>query len=111
VAPFAPRKGDFISVAFARRGSHEQHGRRPALVVSNDAFNDRTGFCMVCPVTRTDRGYPFHVRIPAGLTVTGVVMADQIRSIDHRARAARPITRAPESVLDEVLAILDACLF
>lgn len=109
--PNAPRKGDFISLSFAPQAGHEQHGRRPALVVSNDAFNLRTGFCMVCPITRTDRGYPFHVVIPAGGEVDGVVMVDQIRSVDHRARSAMRLAAAPDEVLDEVLAVLDACLF
>lgn len=98
-------------LSFASMAGHERHGRRPALVVSNDLFNRRTGFCMVCPITRTDRGYPFHVSIPTGGTVQGVVMVDQIRSVDHRARAAVRLARAPDDLLDEVLAILDACLF
>lgn len=111
MAGYVPRRGDFVALAFRPEVGHEQHGLRPALVVSHDAFNRATGFCMVCPITRTDRSHPFHVAIPAGGRVEGVVLADQLRSVDHRARSARRIDRAPEALFDEVLAIVDACLF
>jgi mRNA interferase MazF len=111
VAPYVPRKGDFIALTFDPQSGHEQRGQRPALVVSNDLFNMHTGLCMVCPVTNTYRGYPFHVEVPAGDTVTGVVMVEQVKSVDYLARKAKLIGRAPEPVLDEVLSILDACLY
>jgi mRNA interferase MazF len=110
-ARFIPRRGDLVSLSFRTDHGHEQHGRRPALVASNDLFQRATGLCVVCPITRADRRYPFHVAIPPGLAVDGVVMADQIRSVDARARGVRPLGRAPDSLLDEVLAILDAMLF
>ncbi|TVR85133.1 MAG: type II toxin-antitoxin system PemK/MazF family toxin [Trueperaceae bacterium] len=111
MATFVPRKGDFVELSFRPDHGHEQHGRRPALVVSNDLFQRATGLCVVCPITRTDRKHPFHVPIPAGLGVDGVVLTDQVRSVDARAREARRLGRAPDALLDEVLAILDAVLF
>ena len=108
---YVPRKGDFVSLTFDPQAGHEQKGRRPALVVSNDLFNRHTGMAVVCPVTNTDRSYPFHVAIGEGQTVTGFVMVDQIKSADFRARRAKRIGRATEGVLNEVLAVLDACLF
>jgi mRNA interferase MazF len=111
VADYVPRKGDWVTLSFDPRSGHEQQGRRPALVISNDLFNQATGLCVVCPVTDSSRTYPFHVPVHEGASVTGVVMAEQVRSVDFRARAARPIGQAPESLLDEVLAILDACLY
>ena len=106
-----PRKGDFIVVTFDPQSGHEQKGRRPALVVSNTLLNERTGMAMVCPITTTDRNYPFHVAVPHACTVTGFVMAEQMKSIDFGARKAKVIERAPDEVLDEVLSILDACLY
>lgn len=106
-----PKKGDLVELTFRPDHGHEQHGRRPVLVVSNDLFQHATGLCVVCPITRTDRRHPFHVAIPAGLGVEGVVMADQVRSVDASARGARQLGRAPESLVDEILAILDAMLF
>jgi mRNA interferase MazF len=110
-ARYVPHRGELVSLSFRPDHGHEQHGRRPALVVSNDLFQRATGLCVVCPITRTDRKHPFHVAIPPGLDVDGVVLADQIRSVDAWARGVRPLGRAPDSLLDEVLAILDAVLF
>lgn len=108
---YVPRKGDFIAVTFDPQSGHEQRGRRPALVISNDLFNRHTGLCIACPVTSTRRDFPFHVTIPEGSEVSGVVMVEQVKSIDFRTRAAKHIGRASEDVLDEVLAILDACIY
>ena len=111
MAAYVPRKGDFIAVDFDPQSGHEQKGRRPALVVSNDLFNKATGLCIVCPVTNTRRDYPFHVSVPEGLEVTGVVMVEQVKSLDYRVRGVKRIGPAPEPVLEEVLSILDACVY
>jgi mRNA interferase MazF len=111
MADYIPRRGDFIAVGFDPRIGHEQSGCRPALVVSHDLFNRKTGLAFVCPVTSTQRGYPFHVAIPEGGAVTGFVMVEQTRTIDYRAREAKRIGAAPEAVVEEALALLDACLF
>lgn len=106
-----PVKGEFVVVSFDPQAGHEQRGRRPALVVSNTLFNRATGMAMLCPLTTTDRGFPFHVPVPEGCPVTGFVMVEQVKSVDVRARRMKPIGVAPAELLDEVLAILDACLF
>ena len=111
MAAYIPRKGDFIAVTFDPQSGHEQRGRRPALVVSNGLFNKHTGLCIVCPITNVQRDYPFHVSIPPGQDVTGSVMVEQVKSIDYRSRNVRRIGSVPEPVLQEVLSILDACLY
>ena len=108
---YAPEKGDFIAVTFDPQSGHEQKGRRPALVVSNTLFNQRTGLAIVCPITYTDRGYPFHVAITDNPDVRGFVMVEQVKSIDFHARKAKVIGKASDDVLDEVLSILDACIY
>jgi mRNA interferase MazF len=108
---YIPRKGDFVTVTFDPQSGHEQRGRRPALVVSNDLFNKHTGLCIACPITTRQRDYPFHVSIPPGQSVTGFVMVEQVKSIDFRSRNVKRLGNAPEPVLQEVLSILDACLF
>lgn len=110
-ATYVPRKGDYIAVSFDPRSGHEQRGRRPALVVSNDLFNERTGMAVVCPITKTRREFPFHVAVPDGGPVTGFVMVEQVKSIDFRARDAKRIDTAPAAVLDEALALLDAVIY
>jgi len=108
---FVPRKGDFISVTFDPQSGHEQKGRRPAMVVSNTLFNEQTGLAIVCPVTTTHRGYPFHVAVLGNPDVKGFVMVEQVKSIDYRARQGKPLGKASEDLLDEVLSILDACIY
>lgn len=109
MAPFVPQQGDLIALSFDPQTGHEQKGRRPALVVSRTLFNSKTGLCICCPVTSTHRAFPFHVPIPAGLPINGVVMCEQVKSIDYRARAAHRIGTVPHDLLVKVLAILDAC--
>jgi mRNA interferase MazF len=111
MAAYLPRKGDFVTLTFDPQSGHEQRGRRPALVVSNDLFNKHTGLCIACPVTNTRRDYPFHVAIPDGCGVSGVVMVEQVKSIDFRARHVKRIGPAPEAVLQEALSLLDACIY
>ncbi len=111
MADYVPRKGELIALTFDPQSGHEQRGRRPALVVSNDLFNKHTGLCIACPITNTQRDHPFHVAIPAGANVTGVVMVDQVKSIDFRSRKARRLGKAPAQLVDEVLSILDACIY
>ncbi len=108
---YFPKKGDFIAVSFDPQSGHEQKGRRPALVVSNTLFNEKTGLAMACPLTTTDRGYPFHVPVLKDQSLTGFVMVEQIKSIDYRARKAKFIGKASDELLDTVLSILDACIY
>ncbi len=108
---YLPKKGDFISLTFDPPSGHEQRGRRPALVVSNTLFNQRTGLAIVCPLTTAHRGYPFHVAVIGNRDVEGFVMVEQVKSIDYRARQAKSIGRASNDLLDEVLSILDACIY
>ncbi len=108
---YVPKQGDFIALSFDPQSGHEQKGRRPALVVSKELFNRATGMALVCPVTNTRRGFPFHVPIPQDFSLTGFVMIEQVKSVDFRSRSARFIEQAPRSVLTEALEILDACIY
>ncbi len=111
MAQYVPNKGDFVALTFDPQSGHEQKGRRPALVVSNTLFNKRTGMAIVCPITNTDRRFPFHVPIPPSSPLTGFIMVEQAKSVDYVSRRVTRIEAAPTSVLNEVLAILDACLY
>ncbi|QQS31601.1 MAG: type II toxin-antitoxin system PemK/MazF family toxin [Acidobacteriota bacterium] len=107
---YIPQKGDLITIYFDPHAGHEQKGRRPAIVLSNDLFNEHTGLAIVCPITNTNRGFPFHLPLPNGTRLTGFVMAEQVRSIDHKARKARLVERAPTTFVKEVLELINACL-
>ena len=110
MAAYVPKKGDFVVLDFDPQSGQEQKGRRPALVVSNEAFNKGTGMAMVCPLTNTDRGYPFHVPVAGGTKLSGFVMVDQLKSLDIHARQTKFISQAPKALVGKVQAILDACL-
>lgn len=103
-ADYVPARGDIIWLNFSPQAGHEQAGRRPALVLSPHAYNERSSVALMCPITSRAREHPFEVRLPSDGPVTGVVLADQIRSLDWRARGARLASRAPRSVVGEVLA-------
>lgn len=108
---YIPRKGDLLTLQFTPQAGHEQQGRRPALVISNAAFNKAVGMAMVCPLTSTKRGIPFHIPVPKETGMTGFIMVEQLKSIDFKARGALYVTGAPRETINEVLAILDACLY
>jgi mRNA interferase MazF len=99
-----PEAGDFVWLSFDPQAGREQAGRRPALVLSPSLYNARTGLALVCPVTSHAKGYPFEVPLPAGLGLTGVILADHIRNLDWKVRRAEPLGRCPSSTLDEVRA-------
>ena len=108
---YVPSKGDYIAVTFDPQSGHEQKDRRPALVVSNDLFNKHTGLAIVCPITNARRDFPFHVAVKDDVTLTGFIMVEQVKSIDFRARKASRIACASTAVMDEVLSLLDACIY
>jgi mRNA interferase MazF len=86
-------------------------GTRPALVVSQTKFNLKMGFVFVCPISTTQRKNPFYVPIPEGEAVTGVIMTDQLRSLDYRARQASLIGECSKDLLKEVLKRIEPILF
>ena len=105
-----PDRGDVVWLTFTPQAGHEQAGRRPALVLSPRSYNGKVGLALVCPVTSQVKGYPFEVPLPAGLGVQGVVLADQVKSLDWRARQAEFAGRLPPDHLAEVLAKLATLL-
>ncbi len=108
---YVPRQGDVVALDFDPQAGHEQRGRRPALVVSKDAFNRGTGMAICCPITNTDRAVPFHVPIEGRTSLTGFVMCEQVKSLDFKTRRMKFIEHASQEVLDDVLAIIDASVF
>jgi mRNA interferase MazF len=111
MADYTPKQGDIIAITFDPQSGHEQKGRRPAYVVSKDLFNRNTGLAIVCPITNTDRGFPFHIPIPKDLKLTGFIRVEQVKSADFLARRAKRIEHGNDELLTEVLSILDACIY
>jgi mRNA interferase MazF len=107
---YAPQRGDVVWLQFTPQAGHEQAGLRTALVVSPGPYNRKVGLAIVCPITGRIKGYPFEVRLPEGLDVSGAVLSDQVKSVDWRARRARRVCAAPAAIVDEVLARLGTLL-
>ena len=108
---YVPGRGDVVWLEFAPRAGHEQARRRPALVLSPIAYNRRVGLALVCPITTQVKGYPFEVALPASTPeLHGVILADQVKSLDWRIRRAELAGTAPAAVVDEVLAKLETLL-
>lgn len=105
-----PEAGDLVWVDFNPQSGQEQAGRRPALVLSPRAYHAKTALAVVCPITSNTTPYPFKVLLPDDLPITGAVLADQVKSIDRRARGLQVAGPAPPSVLAEVRAKLAALL-
>ncbi len=99
---YVPDAGDLVWLRLSPQAGHEQAGRRPALVLSPLSYNQKTSLALFCPITSRVKGYPFEVPLPASGAVTGVVLADQIRSLDWRARGARFEEQAPPQLVSEV---------
>ena len=108
---YTPKKGDFIVATFDPQSGHEQKGRRPALVISNSLFNKATGLAIVCPVTNTSRNIPFHIEVSEKSSLTGFIMVEQVKSIDYISRRVKFIEKADDELLNEVLSVLDACIY
>ncbi|HKK90577.1 MAG TPA: type II toxin-antitoxin system PemK/MazF family toxin [Desulfobacteraceae bacterium] len=111
MAAYVPRQGDIIAITFDPQSGHEQKGRRPALVVSKDLFNQSTGLAIVCPITSTERGFPFHVPLPKDSKLTGFIMVEQVKSVDFHTRRAKQVEHGKDTLLSEVLSILDSCIY
>jgi mRNA interferase MazF len=104
MSDFVPEGGHFVWLTFDPQAGHEQAGRRPALVLSPKIYNHKSGLALVCPATNQAKGYPFEVIVPSGHGVTGVILADHVRSVDWKARRAEELGLCPIEVVNEVLA-------
>jgi len=104
------KQGQIIRINFSPQSGHEQRGSRPALVVSNDFFNEKTNMTIVCPITNTNNKFPLHVPLDERTATTGVVLCEHIRSMDIQARGYTIIEELPADLLEKVLEIVQAQL-
>lgn len=107
---YVPDQGHVIWLTFDPQAGHEQAGRRPAIVLTPAAYNRRIGLILACPVSSQVKGYPFEVALPEGLPVSGVVLSDQAKSADWRARKAAFICVVPAATLADIAAKLATLL-
>lgn len=109
-ARYVPDRGDLIWISLDPQLGHEQAGRRPALVLSPSRYNASVGLAVVCPITNQAKGYPFEVPLPDESVVTGVVLSDQVKSLDWRKRQANYAAECPPEILVAVIEKLEMLL-
>lgn len=106
---YVPRRGDIVWLNFTPQSGHEQKGQRPAMVLSPESYNEKVGLGLFCPITTKRKGYPFEVTV-SGRKIQGVVLADQVKSLDWRSREATFAERAGGHTIEEVLGKVQALL-
>ena len=107
---YTPKRGDLVWINMNPHVGHEQAGRRPAIILSPISYNKKVGLAILCPITNHIKGYPFEVTIPSDLSVRGVILSDQVKSFDWKARNTEFIGEAPEATTLEVLKKLNTLL-
>jgi len=106
---FYPAQGDIVYLNFNPQAGHEQDGRRPSLVISNNQFHVRTNLVIVCPISNSNNSFPMHVPLDEKTRTTGFIRCEQIKALDGNARDISYIERVPQNILENVLKIISAC--
>ena len=101
--PYIPNRGDLVWINFNPQSGHAQAGRRPALVLSPSSYNSKIGLTILCPITSKIKGYPFEVSLPPKISIRGVVLSDQVKSMDWKSREIEFICTLDEHSVEEVL--------
>ncbi len=99
---YVPDSGDLIWLDFTPQAGREQAGRRPAVVLSPRAYNEKTSLAVVCPVTNQVKGYPFEVSLPPGMRIKGAMLSDHLKNLDWRQLKAERAGKIPASLLAQV---------
>lgn len=100
---YIPARGDIVWLTFNPQAGSEQAGRRPAIVLSPSSYNGKVGLAIFCPITNQVKGYPFEVALPKDVPITGVILSDQVKSLDWRSRNVQFACHTPQAVITEVL--------
>ncbi|MEN1968571.1 type II toxin-antitoxin system PemK/MazF family toxin [Lentibacillus sp. N15] len=106
-----PKRGDLVYLNFSPQIGHEQAGHRPAIVLSPKKFNEAQKFAIVCPITSRKKGYPFEIGLPDDLLISGVILSDQVRSLDWRARNLKIKDKAPVEIINKCIKRIHKILY
>ncbi len=97
---YVPDRGDIVWLNFSPQAGHEQMGKRPALILSPEKYNKKTGLAICCPITSNIKNYPFEVQLH-GKVISGAILADHLKNLDWKARKVKFIEKAKVSVVEE----------
>ncbi len=101
--PYVPQQGDIVWIELDPSLGSEMKKTRPAVVVSPINYNKKVGLALICPITSHQKGYPFEVGLSSKTGVKGVILADQVKSLDWRARKAKFEEKVSQDVIVEVI--------
>ena len=107
---YIPERGDIVWLNFDPQSGHEQKGKRPAVVISPKEYNEKTGLGLFCPITSKIKDYPFEVKIE-NKKISGVVLSDQIKSLDWKTREIEFIIKISSKTIDEIIDKIRVLLF
>lgn len=100
------KQGDIIIINFNPQQGHEQAGKRPAVVVSNNFFNAKSNMTLVCPITNTNNNYPLHIPLDERTRTKGVILCEHIKALDITARQYKIVEHLPKDILQEVIDVI-----
>jgi mRNA interferase MazF len=106
---YIPERGDIVWLDFDPQKGHEQRGIRPAIVISPREYNEKVGLAVFCPITSQEKGYPFEVKIVSE-KITGVILSDQIKSLDWKKRDITFIVKSKEEEITEVVSKINVLI-
>lgn len=107
---YIPKQGDIVYVNFSPTKGHEQRGKRPAMVISNNTFNNNTKMIMVCPISTNTKDFPTHYLLRDSKKITGSVFCEHIRSIDYEIRNLKFIEKCSDDDFNNIIMLLNACI-
>lgn len=110
VKKYIPKQGDLVYLDFNPVKGHEQKGFRPAIVVSNDIFNIKTGMAILCPISTNTKIFPTHYELEDSKKIKGSVFCEHIRSIDYDERNLKFVEKASDNDLISVMMLTTACI-
>lgn len=110
VDKYIPKQGDVVFLDFNPTKGHEQFGFRPAVVISNDVFNQNTKMVIVCPVTSNEKEFPTHYNLVDTKSIRGAVLCEHIRSIDYEVRNLKFVEKLSDNDLLSIITLLNACI-
>ena len=106
---YIPEQGDIVALSFDPQSGHEQKGRRPAMIISNKIFNQHLGLAFACPITNTNKNFPFHIKVESE-NITGFIMGEQMKSINYNSRNIKFIEKANQKTISQILGIIDSII-
>jgi mRNA interferase MazF len=100
---YNPKQGDIVFLDFNPQSGHEQAGRRPGVIISNDLFYEKTKLAIVCPITNTNNKFPLHIPLDNRIKTTGIILTEHIKCLDIMSRNVQFVEKIPKDILEKIL--------